>query len=210
MKKIICLGDSITDAGRLFSVNGLGEGYVGQLQQLVNARGITCTFTNRGVDGFTIARLLETVGRDCQGQNPDLVTMLIGVNDIGVLMNTTVDTCQRRQLLQEFIKEYGLLLTKLRHTTKARLFLLEPFIFPWPREYANWRPYLDELTCAMKEYASAHQAVWIPLQAPLEQLAQGDWDKVTVDGIHLTQEGHRLVAGALFKALLEHSLEGRT
>ena len=83
MRRLICLGDSITDCNRLFSPNGLGHGYVNQLNQMLNLTSQTFEIVNRGIDGFTVNRLLENVGRDCIDRHPDFVTILIGETDVG-------------------------------------------------------------------------------------------------------------------------------
>ncbi|MDO4556545.1 MAG: SGNH/GDSL hydrolase family protein, partial [Lachnospiraceae bacterium] len=133
MKKIICLGDSITDADRLFSPNGLGHGYVNQLNTLLNnSNSNTFELVNRGVNGFTVDRLRENVGRDCIDRKPDLTTILIGINDVGLMMNTDRTPQQQKELLKKFGSHYRQLLEQIRQHTNSKIILMEPFIFPRP------------------------------------------------------------------------------
>lgn len=71
MKRLICLGGSITAADRLFCSDSLGEGYVSMLPPLLPDFQIL----NKGIDGFTIARILQNVDRDCINLHPDFVTI---------------------------------------------------------------------------------------------------------------------------------------
>ena len=57
MPRLLCLGDSITDCGRLFSADPSGNGYVKILSGLLHNAGYDFSMENRGIDGFTLERL---------------------------------------------------------------------------------------------------------------------------------------------------------
>ena len=59
MPRLLCLGDSITDCGRLFSTDPLGNGYVKILSGLLHNAGHDFSVENKGIDGFTLERLLQ-------------------------------------------------------------------------------------------------------------------------------------------------------
>ena len=78
MTRISCLGDSITDCGRLFSADPLGKGYVKQLSCLLHNTDHRFSIENRGIDGFTLERLLQNTDFWLESSDPDIVTVLIG------------------------------------------------------------------------------------------------------------------------------------
>lgn len=191
MKRLLFLGDSITDSGRLWSeqYNGLGDGYVKLIADFLQKEDPSLKIINKGHDGFTLPALLRNLSVDCFPLSPDLVTVLIGVNDVSVAMNTG------KSLQQPFCENYRLLLDRLLSESAAKIICMGPFIFPYPREYALWLPsihYIEEMTASLaKEYS----LTFLPLHEPLNQLAKElGYPAVTTDGIHLTQAGHRLIA----------------
>ena len=154
--QIICLGDSITDCNHLFEDFPLGNGYVQILSEMFrnqtpsfsisadtvrrSSSAVQLTdkstgaihFRNCGIDGFTVARVLENIRqhRILLHHSP-VITLLIGINDIGLIMNTDRTDSQKEQMMREFATHYNELLNLL--TTDARqVILMEPFIFPHP------------------------------------------------------------------------------
>ena len=190
------LGDSITDANHLWlpETNGLGDGYVAMLADRL---GSDTLITNKGIDGFTVSALLERLQRGFLKGHPDVISLLIGINDIGVALNTGVTL---EQLL--FTENYRTVLMHLLDTG-AKLLCSGPFIFPNPQKYQIWIPYVLELEQIMGEICESLSVSFIPLHSYLTSLVKnGDYDAVTTDGIHLTAYGHKMLA----EYLLPHFL----
>src|SRR5579859_2856690 len=81
---VLFQGDSITDAGRVRILpDDLGVGYpllVGSwFQAAFPERGVR--FLNRGVGGDRVVELQERWERDCLALRPDVLSILIGVNE---------------------------------------------------------------------------------------------------------------------------------
>ena len=169
MTRILCLGDSITDCGRLFSADPLGKGYVKQL---------SC--------------LLHNTDFWLESSDPDIVTVLIGINDVGIMMNTRRSSAQQQDLVNKFVTRYELLAKKLSCTNsrKRKLYFLEPFVFPWPRCYASWAPLLSQMSVHIKKISQDHEA------------ARSGPASITSDGIHLTPQGHQILADKLYKLII--------
>lgn len=203
MKRIICLGDSITDADRLFTKNGFGNGYVNQLNEALNGQTETFEIINRGVNGFIVDRLAENIRRDCIDRQPDIVTILVGINDVGILMNTNRTASQQQELLAKFGRLYRFLLEQIRQYTNSKIILMEPFIFPYPREYMNWIPFVHHISGQIGDLATEFQCPYVLLHDRLNEaaLAEG-YDAITVDGIHLTESGHSILAAQLLKEII--------
>lgn len=198
MERLLCLGDSITAAGRLFSSDRLGEGYVSMLPPLLK----NLEIINKGIDGFTIARILQNVQQDCIDLHPDIITIQVGINNIGLMMNTDRTHAQQTQMMAAYVKEYTALLRKITEQSHARLILIGPFVFPYPGEFAGWIPYVKTFAGHIKELADIFGCSFLPLQDLLYQEAQRmGFDAVTPDGIHLTRLGHEIVAQRLSKLL---------
>ena len=193
MARILCLGDSITDCGRLFSADPLGKGYVKQLSCLLHNTDHRFSIENRGIDGFTLERLLH---------NTDF---WLESSDVGLMMNTRRSSTQQQDLMNKFVTRYELLAKKLSCTNsrKRKLYFLEPFVFPWPRCYASWAPLLSQMSVHIKKISQDHGAVFLPLQNDLDQeAARSGPASITSDGIHLTPQGHQILADKLYKLII--------
>ena len=178
MTSILWLGDDITDCGRLFSADPLGKGYVKQLSCLLHNTDHRFSIENRGIDGFTLERLLQNTDFWLESSDPDIVTVLIGINDVGIMMNTRRSSAQQQDLMNNFV-------------------------FPWPRCYASWAPLLSQMSVHIKKISQDHGAVFLPLQNDLDQeAARSGPASITSDGIHLTPQGHQILADKLYKLII--------
>ena len=125
--QILCLGDSITDCGRLWDAPPLGNGYVKIMTELSAKSDIKAEFYNRWIDGITLGHLLENVSGHRlllpSGKPVDLITVLIGINDIGLMLQTDRTEKQQQDMLQTFFENYETLLNVLftywDHTSEA-------------------------------------------------------------------------------------------
>ena len=127
MTILTCLGDSITDCDHCFSRDFLGNGYVKMLSDCLKRDGSDYQVRNYGTDGFTINRLLQRIQGDSDFTS-DIITILIGINDIGLIMNTDRTPFQQRNMLFSFYKYYADLITILAKSN-SRIILMEPFLF---------------------------------------------------------------------------------
>ena len=115
MKKIIFLGDSITDASHCFLENPLGNGYVNMVAEKLNDSDggrKKYDIMNRGHDGFTIHGVKRILEKECILKRPDVVSILIGCNDVGVMMNTGKSLEE-----QQFEACYEAIFTEEKHTS---------------------------------------------------------------------------------------------
>ncbi len=188
MKNFVFLGDSITDAGRLWlpEYNGLGNGYVNLLAEKLSHE---FTVINKGHDTFTLPFLLRNLECDCLSFSPAAVSVLIGINDVGVARNTG-----KSLRAQEFASNYDTLIRRLLDASISSVFLLGPFVFSRPQEYLNWRPEVREVENTIEALAHQYQLPFLPLQDRMQE-AEKEYgtDALTPDGIHLTAFGHELL-----------------
>ena len=198
MKKIVFLGDSITDAFHKMNVDEekLGNGYVKIISEKLKERKKQVFIRNAGHDGFTVSGLLRLFEYDCMQHDPDLVSIQIGCNDAAVFMNTgkTLEA-------QEFAENYRRLLGRIKESTRAEILCMGPFIFPHPLEYANWIPWQQTLSRQIQKLSRNYGVTFIPLHNALNgQAEEQGYDAITTDGIHLTKAGHQILADEIMKA----------
>lgn len=204
MKKILCLGDSITDCDHCFSSDMLGNGYVKILSNMLARQGADCQVRNRGTDGFTIFRLLQN-SQLYLSDNSDLITILIGINDVGLMMNTDRSSIQKQKMLLQFDSRYRELITILTKST-SHILLMEPFLFSWPAVYKNWFPYVKEMSKRIAKLAADFQLPFLSLHQELNANAQiYGFSFITMDGIHLTTQGHEILAQRLYSCITTHN-----
>ena len=188
MKNFVFLGDSITDANRLWlpEHKGLGNGYVNLLAEKLSHE---FTVINKGHDSFTLPFLLRNLECDCLSFSPAAVSILIGINDIGVAKNTG-----KSLRAQEFAYNYDTLIRRLLEASISSVFLLSPFVFSRPQEYLNWLPEVQEVENTIEALARQYQLPFLPLQERMQEAEKYGTDALTPDGIHLTAFGHELLA----------------
>ena len=82
--KIVFFGDSVTDCNRVYDdPTNLGEGYVKYTTESLtnNFDDIDFEFINRGISGNRTCDLLARLDNDVIAHQPDIMTILIGIND---------------------------------------------------------------------------------------------------------------------------------
>lgn len=204
MKHLLCLGDSITDSNRLWENYPLGNGYVSMLSRKFHQNHINMQITNCGTDGFTLSRLLEKAPQQYASYNADIITILIGINDIGLMMNTRRSFLQKRKMMESFMHNYEELLNILSSGAHSPyIILMEPFIFPYPEELKLWIPYVQEMGQEIRSLAQKLNHPFLPLQKELNQKTESTgYSSVTTDGVHLTTLGHEIISDKLMPLLI--------
>ncbi len=204
MTIMTCLGDSITDCDHCFSPDFLGDGYVKMLSERFRREGFDVQIRNCGTDGFTVQRLLQRVKTD-SSITGCLITVLIGINDIGMMMNTGRTPDQQEEMMDSFQKHYLELLTILTKSD-SRIILIEPFVFSCPAFYENWKPLLRKMCLIIQELAAQFHLPLLSLQSELdEEVRRYGYSAITTDGIHLTGQGQQFLADRLYSCIAEHN-----
>lgn len=202
--KILFIGDSITDVGRSRTFDGdLGKGFPFLIAaKLFNQYPeADLTILNRGVSGDSLSQLKNRWEEDCLDLNPELVTILIGVNDVWQSVEKNINPSKEE--LEMFESNYRYLLKTLAQRTDAKVVLMEPFLLPHPKDRHSWREQLDSRIQIIRRLAKDYHALFIPLDGILN--AKGiasDYEIYTGDdGVHPTSAGHATIAEAWFDYL---------
>lgn len=195
MGLIIFLGDSITAADREESSNELGCGYVNIFSETLKKQNQDWTILNKGVAGYVTERVAQTLHTECISLNPDYVSILVGINDIGLIVDADVSEQDKLYMLEDSIRAYHEMLFDLSRETQAKVIILEPFIFSKDRKYEDWIPWQKKMSKNIHKLARNYGAYFIPLQEPMnKKIKEMGFDTITTDGIHLTETGQHMLA----------------
>ena len=116
---ILFQGDSITDCGRhREDPDDLGDGYVNLIKGILADKYSQSRpkILNRGISGDKIKDLQLRWDTDCINVNPDILSILIGVND------TLITPAE------QFEEEYRMLLMRTTGVQNSKIILCEPFL----------------------------------------------------------------------------------
>lgn len=197
--KILFFGDSITDMNRNREVkNGsvfsYGAGYTFFVAgELLKDNPVGYDIINRGASGDRIVDLYARIKADVWNHKPDLLSILVGINDISheVVNQNGVD-------LGRFEKVYSMLiedtLSKLPNT---KIVLIEPFVLRCADIEENYDKLLKvkDYARVVKKLAEKYNLYFIPLQEKFERAAEKyGTEPFLFDGVHPNVAGARLIA----------------
>jgi len=191
---ILFQGDSITDAGRNVSPDGLGNGYVSILQGLITAKYPERKYKiiNRGNGGNRTTELLARWKTDCLDLKPDLLSLKIGVNDVWRLRGEADG--QKFIPFEEFTANYRNLIEQAQDSGICKFVLLSPSAIADNQDKELSR-HLDERAKFVKKLAEKIKAVYVPIRETQKvALTRYPHVKWTGDGCHPTLAGHALFA----------------
>lgn len=197
---VLFQGDSVTDTGR-FEHNDLGRGYPMFVESWFSAQhvGMNVRFMNRGVSGNRSEDVLKRWKEDCVDLKPDLVSILIGINDCWRRYDSDLITTA-----EQYYVNCKKMISRTKEETDAEIVLMEPFLLPFTEEQKTWREDLNPKIDALRELAGEYRLTLIPLDGIFNSVSAlkepGFW---TQDGVHPTNEGHALIAREWLKAMEE-------
>ncbi|MGA4669365.1 SGNH/GDSL hydrolase family protein [Propionibacteriaceae bacterium Y1923] len=205
--RVLFQGDSVTDARRdradlrPNTPQGLGEGYAWLVTgaALAERPDDGLQFFNRGLSGNVTADLLARWDQDTIALAPDVVSVLVGINDYW-----------NRHRISGYVGspdtyhfELAQLITRTREALPgAAMVICEPFVLPagpvtpvWVREFADYQQ-------AAADLAQVHGLRLVGFQAALDEALEREpathW---LYDGVHPTAEGAQLLAREWARAL---------
>lgn len=193
-------GDSITDAGRdrrrednVNDARALGTGYAFLIaSHLLSERADgALKIYNRGISGNKVFQLAERWDKDCVALKPNVVSVLIGVNDIWHKLNGQYDGT-----VEVYERDYRALLERTeRELPGVKLVVCEPFVLRCGAVNEKWFPEFDGYRVAAREIATSFGAVFVPFQSAFDEATQkappAHW---AGDGVHPTMAGACLMA----------------
>ena len=203
---ILFQGDSITDCHRNRKQNGpnvargFGLGYPLLIASKLLADNPTANLKayNRGISGHKVPDLANRWQKDCIDLKPDVLSILIGVNDIWHKLGGNYDGT---------VADYENGFTDLLQSTRealpeTRIIVCEPFALRCGAVNDKWYPEMDERRAACKRVATKMDCSFVPFQTIFDEATTDEtpasyW---AGDGVHPSMAGHALMAKAWLDA----------
>lgn len=183
--RVLFQGDSITDGnrGRNEDPNHiLGHGYAFIIAAKYGAGSPerNVAFFNRGISGNTVAGLAARWQADTLDLQPDVLSVLIGINDISRGVAVTDYEAGYDKLLNDVVAA----------RPGIRLVLIEPFALPVGKRKEQWSTYGPAVQAyreAVARLAAKYKAVLVPVQSVFDDACKRAPAEYWIwDGIHPT------------------------
>ena len=201
--RILFQGDSITDAGRDWNNDAqLGRGYAHLVSaELGFKEPAQHTFVNKGISGNRVVDLYARIKRDIINYKPDVMSILIGVNDVWHELGDSPNGVDA----DKFFKIYSMLIEEIKEALpEVKIMILEPFVLEAGATEANWEFFKTETAKRAemsRKIAEKYALPFIPLQKGFDDLAKkAPNDYWLADGVHPTSAGHEYIKGEWLKA----------
>jgi len=203
-EKVVFIGDSITDCGRMGPAAPLGAGYVSFLHDLVMGQwpGRRLEWVNKGIGGNRVIDLRDRWEDDVIREQPDWLSVKVGINDLHCHLRGDPGGVSP----ETFRQVYEQILQRAAGGTKAQLVLITPFYISNDHCPASFRSQVLEL---LPEYlgtvevmAQRFGARLVPLQPMFERLLKHyPADTFCPEPVHPNPTGHLLIAQEVLRVL---------
>ncbi|MFF8864313.1 SGNH/GDSL hydrolase family protein [Streptomyces sp. NPDC015139] len=183
---LVALGDSFTEGMSDLLPDGSYRGWADLLATRMAARSPGFRYANLAVRGKLIRQIVDEQVEVAAAMKPDVITLVGGLNDT---LRPKCDMVQVRDLLTEAVERLA--------PSCERLVLMRSPGRQGP-VLERFRPRMEELFACVDELAAKHGALVVDLYGAPSLADPRLWD---VDRLHLTAEGHRRVAEAVWQTL---------
>ena len=205
--KILFYGDSITDMGRCRDTEGkafgYGVGYVNSVSSTLKYEEPTkYDIINRGIGGNRIVDLYARVKADVWNHNPDVISVLIGVNDVWheIFAGNGVD-------IKRFEKVYRMLIEDTKQQLpNVKFILCEPFVLKGSATEENYETFCEvkKYAAVVKKLAGEYGIPFVALQEKFDEVAEKyGAEHYLYDGVHPDVAGGKLIAEEWLKVFRE-------
>ncbi|MFD7996278.1 SGNH/GDSL hydrolase family protein [Streptomyces mexicanus] len=183
---LVAVGDSFTEGMSDLLPDGSYRGWADLLAARMAARAPGFRYANLAVRGKLIAQIVDEQVGVAAAMGADVVTLVGGLNDV---LRPKCDMGRVRGLLTEAVERLAPACGQLvlMRSPGRRGPVLERF-----------RPRMEELYACVDDLAEKHGALVVDLYGAPALADPRLWD---VDRLHLTAEGHRRVAEAVWQTL---------
>lgn len=197
-------GDSVTDTGRnrdlSEGIESMGNGYPFIFQQVYDTLfpGNKVKFVNKGISGNRTNHLLERYDSDFKNIRPDVISIMIGINNTWRNFDGGEDFCSA----ERFEEEYEELLAKIKaDMPETKIMIIEQFAFTAHPDRNTWQEDLDAKRDATKKLAFKYADWFVPMYDILTEAAESDFDmyELSADGVHPETTGHALIATEMLR-----------
>lgn len=209
---ILFQGDSITDAGRNKAAyypnraQGMGQGYVRHIvtELMGDHPASDLQFYNRGISGHKVFQLSNRWEDDCMMLDPDVLSVMIGVNDFWHTLDFNYDGTAK-----VYESDFNALMERtLKGLPDVKLIIAEPFVLhegtAIKAKVDQWKGAFEEYQVASRRVASRFGAAFVPFQTVFDEaLKLAPTSYWCPDGVHPSMAGNALMADAWLKTFNE-------
>ena len=197
--KILFQGDSINDAGRdKRNYHHLGLGYPKFAAQILREKypDVDFEFINFGISGNRTGQLFDRLSQDSIAFQPDIISILIGVNDVWHRYSAeNVQTTDEQMALN-----YKCILERIKNETGAKLIMLQPFTEG--EDQAHMRPDVERVKLIVNSLAEKYPDAYIKLDDLMHADENyGTEHYFTKDGVHPNPTGAAFIAKLYVEAI---------
>ena len=196
--KILFYGDSITDMGRSRDRDeqafGYGVGYVNSVASTLKYEDPEkYEIINRGISGNRVVDLYARIKADIWNHKPDVISVLIGINDIWheIHGGNGVD-------LKRFEKVYRMLIEDTKERLpNVKFILCEPFVLKGCATEDKYEEFCEvkKYAAVVKRLAEEYNIPFVALQDKFDEAAEKHGAvHYLYDGVHPDVAGGKLIA----------------
>ncbi len=199
--KIVFQGDSITDASRdKRNYHDMGKGYPKYASEKLAAEcpEIEFEFINFGISGNRTCQLFDRLWEDGLAFEPDVISILIGINDIwhryGGHKIATTD--------EQIATNYRAILERIRKETNAKIMMLSPYILDC-EDKQSMREDLGRVLPIVRGLAKEFADVYVDLDEEFAKAlpVQPEPMFYSGDGVHPNANGAEFIGNLYAEAL---------
>lgn len=188
----VALGDSLT-AG--VGADNYSDSYPYLLAAKMSGKGVNVNLKNFSAPGYKTQDVIDVFLNPAIEAKPDVITLLIGVNDIHNYVGRS-----------QFEKNYSYILNRLTKETQAKIYLINiPYIgskstiLP-PLDY-YFETETDSYNKVIKKLADQYGLQYIDLNSPTKDLFKTDGSHYAADSFHPSAYGYKLWADIIYDRL---------
>lgn len=204
--KLIMTGDSVTDCDRGRPVGeglfgAIGNGYVNFVQANLMAKypENRIRVVNMGSTGNTIRDLKGRWETDIVEQEPDWLSVMIGINDVWRQFDSPLET-ERHVYLEEYSQTLEVLVSSTKPLLKGLVLMTPYYIEPNVNDSMRWT--MDKYGAIVKSISQKYSTCFVDTQVAFNKIFEHyhpnliSWDRV-----HPNNIGHMVLAQAFLKAI---------
>lgn len=206
--KLLFFGDSITDMGRERNIDAdepfrYGSGYVrivaGELCKRDPER---YEIINKGIGGNRIVDMYARVNRDVWVNAPDVLTMLVGINDIchPELPGSGTEPDRYERVYRKIIEG------TIERLPDCKIILMEPFVERGWATLKQWEALsgITEYAAVVRRLAKEYGLLFVPMQEKFDKATEKYGAEIVVDdGIHPCLYGQTIIADEWLKVFFD-------
>lgn len=200
--KILFLGDSITDIKFNRRMNRTLKGkkvYALQVADELKKHSCNLKFFYKGIASDRTYLIYDRLTKDCINLKPDIIIMLIGVNDAWEHYVPEQYPPLRRPMEPHMREIYRRLKAEL---DDVQILFLLPFMIDTIEEKLPFHKILNEYREELRIMAEENGAQIVDLQSEFDKAQKSIKPKeLATDGIHPTNLGHKVIADAVLQQI---------